>query len=119
HDVYHADQGLLGHACRPSAREGEHDGGKESEDTRVTIGGGALRRMAQHKCDGGPECRNLGERQIDKDHFAREQLQAEMGMDRNEACCDQERRPEQVESVDHWMGTADSSASIFASKREM
>src|SRR5262249_56168483 len=70
HDIDHADQGLLGYACAPRAREGQNDGGKESEDTRVTIGGDALGRMTEHKCDGGPERRNLGKRQIDKDHFA-------------------------------------------------
>jgi len=48
-----------------------------------------VRRMTQHKCDGGPERRNLGKRQIDKDHLARKHLEAQMGMDRNEACCDQ------------------------------
>jgi hypothetical protein len=53
-----------------------------------------MRWMTKHKRDGGPERRNLGKRQIDKDHFAREHLQAEMSVDRNEARCDQERRPE-------------------------
>ena len=54
------------------------------------------RRMAEHERHRRAERRDLRESQIDKDHFAGEDLDAEIGMDADKAHRHQERRPEEL-----------------------
>ena len=118
-DVDDADQRLLRHARAPGPREGQQHGGKQGECERIAIGRHALRRMAEHEGDRRAERRDLRERQIDEDHFARQDLNAEIGVDADQAYRHQERRPEKCERLDHRVAAADVSASTLTSNSEM
>ncbi len=116
-DVDDADQRLLRHARSPGAREGEQHGGEQRESERIAVGREALRRMAEHEGDGRAERRDLRQRQIDEDDFARQHLDAEIGVDADEAHRHEERRPEKDERVAH--GAAAVSAATLASNSAM
>ena len=73
--------------------------------------------MAEHEGGGRAERRDLRQRQIDEDDFARQHLDAEIGVDADEADRHEERRPEECERVDH--RAAASSAATLASNSAM
>ena len=79
----------------------------------------ALGRVAEHEGDGRTQRRDLRQRQIDKDHFAGQHLNAEIGVDADQAHRHQEGRPEKLQGIDHRMAAAAVSASTLASNSEM
>ena len=99
--VDHADQRLLRHARAPGAREGEQHGGEQCEGERIAVGREILRRVAEHEGDRRAERGDLRERQIDEDDFARQHLDAEIGVDADETDRHEERRPEKCERLAH------------------
>ena len=117
--VNDTDQRLLRHARAPSPRERQQHGGKQSKCERIAIGRHALGRMAEHECHRRTERRDLRERQIDKDHFAGKDQDAEIGMDADKTHRHQEGRPEKLERLDHRLAAADVRASTFTSNSEM
>ena len=118
-DVDDPDQRLLRHTRTPGAREGQQHGRKQRERERIAVGRGALGGMTEHEGDRRAERRDLRERQIDEDHFASEDLNAEIGVDADKTYGHQERRPEKYEWLDHRTAAADFRASTFASNSEM
>ena len=74
--------------------------------------------MAEHERGGRAERRDLRKREIDEDHFARQHLDAEIGVDADEADRHQERRPEECERLAHRAAAA-VSASTLASNSAM
>ena len=104
--VDHSDQRLLRHARAPGPRERQQHGRKQGECERISIGRQALRRMAEHEGHGRAERRDLRQRQIDEDDFAGEHLNAEIGVDADEAYRHQERRPEKFERLAHRFAAA-------------
>ena len=74
--------------------------------------------MPEEEGDGRAERRNLRQREIDKDDFAAENLNAEIGMDTDQADRHHECRPQQPESIRHGTPAAARSAVTFTSKRE-
>ena len=118
HDVDHPDQRFLGHARAPAPREGEQDRGEQGEGERITVGRGAVRGMTEHEGHRRAKRRDLGERQIDEDHFAGKHLDAEIGVDADETDRHQERRPQQCQRFAHRAPAADLSASTLASNSE-
>ena len=104
HHVDHADQRFLRNAARPLARERQQPGGGKGEGERVGVACAALCRMSQHEGHGRPECGDLGQRQVDEHDVARENLDAEIGVDRNQAYRHQERQPQQGKCVGHDQG---------------
>ena len=57
--------------------------------------------MTEHEGDRRAERRDLRQRQIDEDDFAREHLNAEIGVDADQAHRHQEWRPEKCKRLDH------------------
>ena len=96
-----ADQRLLRNARRPRPREREQHRGEQRERQRIAVGRRALRRMAEHERDRRAERRDLREREIDEDDVAGQHLDAEIGVDADQAERHQERRPQQRERVAH------------------
>ena len=119
HHVDDADQRLLRDARRPRAREGEQHRREQREAERIAVGGDALRRMAEHEGDGGAERRDLREREIDEDDVAGQHLDAEIGVDADQAERHQKARPQECERVDHRIAVAaESSAATLGSNSE-
>ena len=118
-DVDDPDQRLLRHARGPRPREGQQHGRKQGEGKRIAIGGRTLGGMAEHECHRRAERRDLRERQIDKDDFAGEDLDAEIGVDADQAYRHQERGPKECEGFGHRAANADSSAATLVSNSEM
>ena len=116
--VDHADQRLLRQPPRPLRREGQEQRGDEREGERIRISGAALHRMTEHEGDGGAERRDLREREIDEDDLAAQHLDAEIGVNPDQAERDQERRPQQLKRVAHRPACA-VSAATSASNSEM
>ena len=106
-DVDDPDQRLLRHARGPRPREGQQHGCKQGEGKRIAIGRRALGGMAEHECHRRAERRDLRERQIDKDDFAGEDLDAEIGVDADQAYRHQERGPKECEGLGHRAVNAD------------
>ena len=75
--------------------------------------------MAEHERNGRAKRRDLCQRQIDEDHFAGQNLNAEIGVDADQAHRHQKRRPEKLQCIDHRIAAAAVSASTFASNNEM
>ena len=115
--VDHADQRLLRHARAPGAREGEQHGREQREGERVAVGCRALRRMAEHEGRGRAERGDLRQRQIDEDDFARQHLDAEIGVDADEADRHEKRWPKECDGLAH--RAAASSAATFVSNSAM
>ena len=90
-----ADQRLLGNALRPGPCAGDEHGREQREAKRIGVRRQTLRRVPKHEGRGRAERRDLRQRQIDEDDVAREHLDAEIGMDADEAERHQERRPQQ------------------------
>ena len=109
---------FLRHARAPCTRKCQKHGGKQGECERIAIGGSALRRMAKHECDRCPERCDLRQRQVDKNHFANQDHNAEIGVDPHQAHRHQEGRPEKLQGIDHRMAAA-VRASTLASNSEM
>ena len=75
--------------------------------------------MTEHEGHRRAERRDLRQRQIDEDDFAREHLDAEIGVDADQTHRHQECRPEKCERLDHRAAAADFSAATLASNSEM
>ena len=118
-DVDNADQRLLWDPRPPAPRECQQHSGEQREGERIAVGRDALGRMAEHEGDGRTQRRDLGQRQIDEDHFAGQYLNAEIGVDADQAHRHQKRRPEKLQRIDHRIAAAAVSASTFASNSEM
>ena len=118
-NVDDADQRFLWDPRPPAAREREQHCCEQRERERITVGRDALSRMTEHEGDGRAKRRDLCQRQIDEDHFARQHLNAEIGMDADQAHGHQERRPEELQRIDHRVAAAAVSASTLASNSEM
>ena len=75
--------------------------------------------MAEYERYRRAKRRNLRERQIDEDHFAGKDLNAEIGMDTDQADSHEKRRPEKLHCIDHRIAAAAVSASTFTSNNEI
>jgi hypothetical protein len=112
HHVDDADQRLLRHARRPRPRAGEQHRGEQREGERIAVGRDPLRRMAEHERGGRAERRDLRQREIDEDHFARQHLDAEIRMDAGQAHRHQEREQQERERLAHRAAAAVSAATL-------
>ena len=74
--------------------------------------------MTEHESYRRAKRRDLCQRQIDKDDFAGQHLDAEIGVDTDKAYRHQERRPEKQHWFDHRVATGDVRASTLASNSE-
>src|SRR5204862_2605312 len=83
-DVDDADLRFLRDAARPASRRGEERRGGEGEREGMTVRREGLGRMSGDEGEGGPEGRDLREREVDEDHVALEDLQPEVGVDANQ-----------------------------------
>jgi len=100
---------------RVAPAQGEQNRGQERKAQGVSVGRGALRGMAEHEGNRGAERGDLRQREIDEDHVAREHLDAEIGVDADEADGHQKRWPEKCNGIHHRITDAASSASTLAS----
>ena len=116
-DVNDADQRFLRQARCPGAREREQHGREQREGERVAVGGGALRRMAEHEGRGRAERGDLRQREIDEDDVARQHLDAEPGVDADETHRHQKRGPKECDRLAH--RAAASSAATLVSNSAM
>ena len=89
-----ADQRFLRDARRPRAREGEQDRREQREGERIAVGRRTERGMAEHEGDRRAERRDLRQREIDEHDVAGQHLDAEIGVDADEAEGHQKRRPQ-------------------------
>ena len=119
YDVDDADQRFLRHARTPAARERQQHRGEQRERERIAVSRDALGRVAEHEGHSRAKRRDLRERQINEDHFARKDLNAEISMNADQADGHEERRPEKLKCIDHRVAAAAVSASTFASNSEM
>ena len=74
--------------------------------------------MPEQEGDGRTQSRNLRQREIDEDDFAAKNLDAEIGMDADQADRHDQSRPQQQQTIRHGTPAAASSAATFTSKRE-
>src|SRR5512144_3125241 len=58
-----------------------------------------LELVADQECGGGAERGDLGERDVDEDHLARDDVEAQVGMDAGEDQAHEERKPHQVQQL--------------------
>src|SRR5262249_32258178 len=77
-----------------------------------------LSRMAEHERDSRAQRGDLRQGQIDKDHFTGQHLNAEIGVDADQADRHQERRPEGLQRIAHRVGDAAVRALASASHSE-
>ena len=63
--------------------------------------------MTEHEGDGRTKRRDLRQRQIDENDFARKYLDAEISVDADKTNRHQERRPEKCERLNHLIAAAD------------
>ncbi len=97
HRVNDADDRLLlqRFLVRPHERKEHRSADRKGE--RVPVAGLALHRMAGEDRRGQAEGRDLREREIDEDHAASEDMQAEIGVDAGEDDAGNERPQQQLD----------------------
>ena len=74
--------------------------------------------MAEHERDGRAERRDLRQREIDEHDVAGQHLDAEIGVDADQAERHQERRPQELERGHHRVAAAASSAAMLVSNSD-
>ena len=92
-----ADDRLLRERTLPHGRHREEQAAADGERQRVPVGGGAARRVTGQQRDRDAERGDLGQREVDEDHAAREHVQAEVGVDAGQHEARQERQREQID----------------------
>ncbi len=73
--------------------------------------------MAEHERDGRAERRDLRQREVDEHDVAGQHLDAEIGVDADQAERHQERRPQELERRHHGLAAA-SNAAMFTSNSD-
>jgi hypothetical protein len=118
-DIDHADQRFPRNAAGPSPGEGQQHRCEQRERQRISISGGVLSRMTEHECDRRADGGDLRERQVNEDDFAGEDLDAEIGVDTDEAGRYQECRPKKYDRLAHCADAAALRASTSRSNSEI
>ena len=86
-------------AARAAARQREHQGPEDREGQAGRVGRPRVQLEAEEEGRGGPERGDLGQRDVDEDHLARDDVEAQIGVDAREHQAHQERHPHQREQV--------------------
>src|SRR3990172_5864786 len=90
HSIHDADYCLVRHFLGLHFRDGENECSKNRECQGIEIESSCILAdlVTQQDTDNSPQCRNLCEGQVDKDHFARDEVYSQIHVDtrQDEAC---------------------------------
>ncbi len=104
--VHHADHGLLRHAPLTAAREREDERAHERRDETRAVRLPGVKLVAEEKRRRGAEGGDLGERDVDEDHLARQYVDAQVGVDAREDQTHEEGRPQERQEIgEHAVGS--------------
>jgi hypothetical protein len=109
-----ADQRLLRNTLRPGGRERKEECGKKCEGERIEMGCAPLHRMTEHEGHGRAERGDLRQGQIDEDDVSRQHLDAEIGVDADQAQRHEKWRPQQCECIDHGLCAASRAPTLLS-----
>jgi len=99
HRIDDADDRLLRYRCPPCPARREDERAPDREGEGVPVGRVALEGMPEEEGDGDPERRHLGEREIDEDDAAGQDVEPQVDVDPGQDQARQERDPEELDHL--------------------